>query len=242
MVSRAWLCQDGRLRARIAIVAAMAGELKPLVRGWKREVTPEGVTVFLSEHAIAALAGLGAERARLAAKTALAAGPIRRIVSAGWAGGLHAGMEPGGVWRIREVVNSATGEIVETSDPHGMNEDAAVLVTAETVTSAHDKRQMHTMYSADLVDMEAAAVADVARKHRLPFSAIKAVSDGYDFDLPGMEKFTTADGQFRQGLFAAYAVLRPTLWKPVAQLARDSRKAATNLAEELKRIIAEESE
>src|SRR5208282_4828359 len=103
------------------------------------------------------------------------------------------------------------------------------------VTSAEDKQRMRKMYSADLVDMEASAVAEVARRNKIPFSAIKAVSDGHDFDLPGMEKFTTADGQFRQVSFAAYAALRPMLWKPVARLAKDSGVAARNLSRELER-------
>ena len=227
------------MKARIAIVAAMAGELRPLVKGWKREVTPEGVTIFTSERAIATFAGLGLERARLAAAAALRLGPVSRIVSAGWAGGLHSGMVPGGVWRVSEVVNGATGEVVETSHLNGVAELPTVLVTTDVVTSTEDKQRMRERYTADLVDMEASAVAEVARRNHIPFSAIKAVSDGHDFDLPGMQRFTTANGQFRQRLFAAYVALRPGWWKPVARLARDSAKAARNLGRELERYIAE---
>ena len=77
------------MKARIAIVAAMAGELRPLVKGWKREMTPEGVTIYTSDEAVAVFAGLGLQRARLATAAALRLGPIRRIISAGWAGGLQ---------------------------------------------------------------------------------------------------------------------------------------------------------
>jgi adenosylhomocysteine nucleosidase len=230
------------LKPRIAIVAAMAREIRPLVRGWKREITPEGVTIYTCDRAIALYAGLGEQRAWLATTAALRLGPIRRIISAGWAGGLHEGIVPGGVWRVREVVNSATGEVLETTPANGIKTVGVVLVTANTVTSAADKRRMRKMYSADLVDMEASAVAEVARINRIPFSAIKAVSDAHDFDLPRMERFTTADGQFRHATFATYVALRPIWWKPVARLARDSGRAARNLASELERYLSEDGE
>ena len=115
-----------------------------------------------------------------------------------------------------------------------------MLVTTDHVASAEDKRRVSEMYSADLVDMEAAAVAAVARVRGIPFSAIKAVSDGHDFDLPGLGQFTTAEGGFRQRTFAAYVALRPVLWKPVARLARDSGRAARNLGRELERWLAED--
>jgi adenosylhomocysteine nucleosidase len=230
------------LKPRVAIVAAMERELRPLVRGWKREMTAEGVTIYTSDRAIALYAGLGAQRAWLATTAALRLGPIRRIISAGWAGGLHEGIVPGGVWRVREVVDSATGEVLEITPADGTKTVGAVLVTANTVTSAADKQRMRQMYSADLVDMEASAVAEVARRNKIPFSAIKAVSDGHDFDLPRMERFTTEDGQFLHASFAAYVGLRPIWWMPVARLARDSGRASRNLAAELERYLSEDGE
>ena len=230
------------MKARVAIVAAMAGELRPLVKGWKREETPEGVTIYTCDEAVATFAGLGLQRARLATSAALRLGPIRTIISVGWAGGLHAAMTPGGVWRVSHVVNSATGEVLDTTPADGIKTVGAVLVTTDMVTSSEDKQRMRAMYSADLVDMEASAVAEVARRNKIPFSAIKAVSDGHDFDLPGMEKFTTADGQFRQASFVVYVALRPIFWKPVARLAKDSGRAARNLSRELERYLAEERE
>jgi adenosylhomocysteine nucleosidase len=246
MVSSERLCEgrgaEDEVKGRIGIVAAMAGELRPLVRGWKREETAEGVTIYSCDEAVAAFAGLGPQRARLATAGVLRSGAISRIISAGWAGGLHAAMVPGGVWRVSKIVNPVTGEVMETSESGGLNGSGAVLVTANVVTTVEDKHRLRKMYSADLVDMEASAVAEAARRKKIPFSAIKGVSDGYDFDLPGMEKFTTADGQFRQVSFAAYAALRPMLWKPVARLAKDSGLAARNLSRELERYLVEERE
>ncbi len=217
----------------------MAGELRPLVKGWKLESDDEGVTVYSTEKAVAVFGGLGGERAKFATAAALRFGPIHRIVSAGWAGGLHAGMTPGGVWRVRTVVDAATGAIFEAQGLGGTKELGSVLVTTDHVASAEDKRRVSEMYSADLVDMEAAAVAAAARIKEIPFSAIKAVSDGHDLDLPELGKFTTPDGGFRQRTFAAYVALRPVLWKPVIRLARDSGTAARNLGRELERWLSD---
>jgi adenosylhomocysteine nucleosidase len=220
----------------------MERELRPLIKGWKLESDAGGVTVYSSAKAVAVFAGLGRERAKLATAAALRFGPVRRIVSAGWAGGLHAGMVPGGVWRVRSVVDAVTGVVFEAQGLGGTKELGSVLVTTDHVASAEDKRHVSELYSADLVDMEAAAVAATARSKGIPFSALKAVSDGHDFDLPGLGTFTTADGGFRQRTFAAYVALRPALWKPVARLARDSSMAARNLGRELERWLAEEEE
>lgn len=228
------------MKSRVAIVAAMAAELRPLVKGWKQESAGEGITVFSSERAIAVFAGIGAQRARLATTAALRFGPIHRIVSAGWAGGLHAGTVPGGVWRVRAIVDAATGSVLKTVPLQGKRELGAVLVTIDRVASAEDKRRMRGVYSADLVDMEGAVVAELAREWQIPFTAIKAVSDGPEFDLPGMERFTDPQGRFHQAAFAAYVALRPVFWGPVVRLARDSGRAARNLGWELERYLVEE--
>ena len=77
--------------------------------------------------------------------------------------------------------------------------------------------------------MEAAAVARIARARNIPFAAIKAISDEFDFELPGLERFSTPTGQFRERAFAAHAALRPWLWLRVAKMARSSSLAARNL-------------
>ncbi len=228
------------MNSRVAIIAALSRELRPLVGNWKLERDADGVSVYSSAGSVAVFAGMGAERARLAAEAALEFGPVSRIVSAGWAGGLHAGMVPGGVWRVRAVVNASNGEVFETRGAGGKREFGSVLVTVGRVASAADKRALRELYSADLVDMEAAAVAEVAWSNKVPFSALKAVSDGPELDLPGMERFATSDGGFREGAFAAYVALRPALWSPAVRLARNSAAAAESLCRELERQLAED--
>jgi adenosylhomocysteine nucleosidase len=226
------------LTSRVAIVAAMAREIRPLVRSWKREPSQSGIAVFSSPYAVAVFAGMGRRRAELAAQAALEFTPVHQFISAGWAGGLHAGLAPGAVKFAECVIDAATGEKFVGAPADAPGESAAVLVTSDHVVSPEEKRGLRAAYAADIVDMEAATVARIARAEGVPFVAIKGVSDAHDFDLPGMENFATEEGQFREGAFAIHAAFRPGLWKPVHWMARNSGLAARNLCAELERYLA----
>jgi len=223
------------LRSRIAIVAAMPRELRPLVRDWKLEESAAGVTVYSSEGAVAAFAGIGARRATLATAAALRLGPAHLLISAGWAGSLHSGVAAGTVHRAKRVVDGATGETYESE---GFAEAVTTLVTSSRVASRESKKTLREQYSGDLVDMEAATVARLARVHDIPFLAVKAVSDGHDFELPGMERFIAPDGRFREVAFAMHLAVRPHLWKAAARMGRTSAAAGAALCQELAALIA----
>jgi adenosylhomocysteine nucleosidase len=213
----------------------MPRELRPLVRDWKLEESADGVTAYSSELAVAAFAGIGARRATLATAAALKLGPALLLISAGWAGGLHAGIGAGTVHQARRVIDGATGEVYESEVVAGAG---ATLVTSSRVASLESKKTLREQYSGDLVDMEAATVARLARAHDIPFLAVKAVSDAYDFELPGMDGHVTRDGQFREVAFAMHLAVRPHLWKDAARMGRTSAAAANALCRELAALIA----
>jgi adenosylhomocysteine nucleosidase len=98
------------------------------------------------------------------------------------------------------------------------------------VADAQEKRRLAQQYQAVLVDMEAAAVARVARAQRLDFYCFKAVSDGPNDRLPDFNRFTSPDGQLRMPTFIAYAVMHPKYWGPLRALGRNSMEAARQLA------------
>lgn len=220
----------------------MARELRPLVRDWKLERSSGGVTVCSCELAVAAFAGMGAARATLATAAALALGPVHLLISAGLAGALHAGVAAGTVHRVQRVVDAATGEVYESERAGDFRAAGAPppLVTVGRVASIERKLRLREQYSGDLVDMEAATVARLARARKIPFLAVKAVSDEYDFELPGMDRFVTQNGQFRERAFALYLAVRPHLWKAAAKMGRTSAAAAEGLCGELARVVAED--
>jgi hypothetical protein len=84
--------------------------------------------------------------------------------------------------------------------------------------------------------MEAAAIAEVAKKAGVRFAAIKSISDRADFVMPPVQKFIAANGQFQTGRFAVYAALRPRLWPAVAALQRNTALAVESLTKVLSSI------
>jgi adenosylhomocysteine nucleosidase len=98
-----------------------------------------------------------------------------------------------------------------------------------TVAGAEQKANLAHAYGATAVDMEAAAVAVAAQARGIQFGVIKVISDELHFELPQMERFIDAQGQFKEASFVLFAILRPWLWQRVAALAVNSRKAAKML-------------
>jgi nucleoside phosphorylase len=111
MVPRAWVCAVIMIRA--AIIAAMAGELKPLVRGWHHE-TRNRVDLwrwrFDTGEWIAACAGAGQNAATRALAEVERDGPVATVISIGWAGALSEAYERGHAYRVSSVVDTLTGE------------------------------------------------------------------------------------------------------------------------------------
>ena len=106
---------------RIGIIAAMAGELKPLVQGWKAMPARHGESAWQGtvdgDSCIAVCAGMGKEAAARACAIAAQEVPLTALVSVGWAGALSCGLQPGSAYVVNEVVDDATGERFATNSP-----------------------------------------------------------------------------------------------------------------------------
>lgn len=214
---------------KVLLIAALHRELAALTRGWpRREVTAQNrrVTLWESDHAIAACAGIGGISARIAADTAYrsAQSDVALVISLGLAGALTPELRVADIVRPRHILDSTDGLRLETAAGEG------TLVTSGAVAEVQDKRALaHT--GALAVDMEAFAVADVARIHGVPFIAIKSISDERDFSLPPLGRFITADGGFSTARFALWTLVRPWCWLTVIQLGRNSAAALRTLTQ-----------
>jgi adenosylhomocysteine nucleosidase len=207
----------------VAIIAALPREICDLVRGWEKRELPGKIFIYTNGFAVAACAGMGAARVSLAVEAALSAKPVTALLSVGLAGACDPALKVGDIVRAGVVVDSRTGEQFADS------QFKQVLITSPVIASVREKHRLYASYGAAAVDMEAAAVARIARAHSLTFGAIKVISDDATFELEGLSKFATADGQFREAAFAAYAAMRPLLWGKVFQLARNSNRSVKAL-------------
>jgi len=221
---------------RIAIIAAMAGELKPLVRGWPRE-SRNGVDLWRKRQGedvrIVACAGIGVNAAKRAFEEIEKDGVIDSVFSVGWAGALREDFAAGQAYRVTGVIDARTGDRFNVA---GQSAECW-LVTSDRVADQADKRQLATTYGASLVDMEAAGIARQAAMRGIPFYCIKGVSDGFFDELPDFNRFISSNGQFQSVRFIFFAMLRPWHWPALMRLGQNSKKSAQAIKELLLDIL-----
>ncbi len=220
--------------SRIAIIAALPGELKPLVTNgtWRRS-EPNVWTGSLAGHeAIAVAEGMGAAAATRGLEIALSLGPLDTIISYGWAGAITCAVKPPDAFAISEVVDHGSGERFATRSTEGLR-----LITLDHVAKLDEKRPLAEAHKAVLVDMEAAAVARFATENSIPFYCFKSISDGYTDRLPDLNRFINPQGRLQTAAFIAHAAIRPVYWPALVRLAGNSARAAANLAQLISKSI-----
>ena len=215
---------------RIAIIAAMPGELKPLTRGWRHERS-NGVDLWRSGNGewIAACAGAGVAAATRAFAEVEKLGPVDKLISIGWAGALREELVLGKAYDVSTVIDARTGERFIAAGPP----NDCWLVTSPRVADALEKKRLASTYEAAIVDMEAAGVARLAHMRGIPFYCIKGISDGYSDQLPDFNRFILPGGQFKLARFVVFVLLRPWYWHALMRMGENSRKAASNIARSL---------
>lgn len=217
-----------------AIVAALEREVWPLVKRGHisdREYAGKRFRFFEGGTYVAVCGGIGAEAARRATEAIIALYQPSLVQSVGFAGALEDRWRVGEVLELRYVVDASDGSRIDTGA------GAHVLVSFGSVAGKDQKSKLANAYRAQVVDMEAAAVAKGAQVRGLRFRAIKVISDEFGFVMPDMQQFLGSDGKFRAGKFAVYTALRPWLWGRVVQLARNSAEASRALSAYLQRDI-----
>ncbi len=225
---------------RTAIIAAMPGELKPLVAGWPHS-TRNGIHFWAQrteeEEWIAACAGAGQSAATRAFAAIEDGGPIDLVFSIGWAGALSAEIATGSAHNMAGVIDVRTGERFRCDAGAG----DLWLATSPRVANRAEKLRLASSYDAALVDMEAAASARLAAMREIPFYCIKGVSDGLHDRLPDFNPFLTSEGRFRLIPFALLSLLRPWYWPALLRMGENSKRASQSIAESLRDFLAEQA-
>jgi len=223
---------------RIGIIAAMPGELKPLVRGWPKMPVARGSGIAMwqtereGNEVVAVCAGMGAAAARRAFTAAEFAGSLDMVLSVGWAGGLtDAQIRPA----MDEIVDAQTGERLTLSA------GTQRVVTTVQVADPKEKRRLRAAYAAVAVDMEAATVARLAQMRGIPMHCFKAISDGPDTRLPDINPFINIDGKLKMAAFLAHVALRPQYWGSLIEMGGRSAKASVVLKLAIEKFLADKA-
>jgi adenosylhomocysteine nucleosidase len=213
---------------RVGIIAALPGELKPLVKDWTRIKTTDSevrkwVLQSGEDEWVAVCAGMGAEAVRRAFAEAERGGSLEMVLSVGWAGALRDDMTVGSAQVPTVVIDAQTGEHFDLTQ----GKRRGGLVTTTRVANAKEKMRLVTTYpGAVLVDMEAATVARLAAMREIPLLCIKGVSDGANVVLPDLNLFIDRTGHLKILPFLAFVIFKPRYWPALVHLGRNSARAA----------------
>jgi adenosylhomocysteine nucleosidase len=161
--------------------------------------------------------------------------PAPVVISTGWAGALRDDLASGQAYDVSCVIDARTGERFVTA----AHTEDCWLVTSSRVADAAEKQRLASTYEAALVDMEATAIARLARMRGIPFYCIKGISDGYNDKLPDFNRFISASGEFLLARFVFFVLFRPRHWPSLLRMGENSRKAARAIAESLLNLLHE---
>lgn len=218
---------------RIALVAALEREVKPLIADWRtrdREHAGRQFRFFEKSDTVLVCGGIGAEPARRATEAVIVLYAPTIVYSVGFAGALQPHLTVGDIVTPRRVLDARDGSSTDTGEGDG------ILVTIDSIGDEREKARLKATYGALAVEMEAAHVARGAEARGVHFGAVKVISDKVGFAMPPLQRFVNAGGNFDTPGFLGFALVRPWLWPAVLRLARNSRRAARSLSRFLERI------
>ena len=228
---------------RVGIVAAIQGELKPLVKGWKRVKTStprakKWVLLQGDDEWVAVCAGMGADAARRAFAEAEHDGPLEMVLSVGWAGALLEEIPAGVAQAPSAIIDAQTGEQFALAEGRG----AGRLVTATRVADGKEKARLRATYpGAALVDMEAATVARLAAMRGVPVLCVKGVSDAVGAEVPDLNPFIDEMGHLKMVPFLISMAVKPRCWRALLHLGRNSSRAAVAMRDLILEFMEEKN-
>jgi adenosylhomocysteine nucleosidase len=211
---------------RLGIVAAFAAESRLLGRA-------------MADGTLLVVSGMGGAAAASGTRQLVDAGATA-LLSWGVAGGLDPALAPGALFLPGEVV-SADGTVYPTAREWREALAAAVafchpvaggrlLTSRQPLTSAAEKSIAFRETGAAAVDMESAAVAEVARAERLPFLAVRAILDTATDPLPRAALAAAGSSSVRLPRLLAALARAPADIPALVRLAWRYRAASRSLA------------
>ena len=185
-----------------------------------------------------ALSGIGRAAGAAAAQSLVDAG-VSALMTFGMAGGLDPALEPGNVVLPRELI-AADG--VRYAACRGWREQVAdsiralravsegnLLTSDRAIEKPADKAAAFRSTGAAAVDMESAAVAEVAARHNLPFIAVRVIVDTAADVLPRAVVAASIAGRVRFGRLLGGLILAPHEIASLIRLTRRYRIAMHSL-------------
>ncbi|HEX3356309.1 MAG TPA: hypothetical protein VHS31_04940 [Tepidisphaeraceae bacterium] len=160
------------------------------------------------------------------------AGKFGIIVSAGLAGALDPALQHGDV-----VVDAGAGlSPISWTSPVRLG---GIHTSEKVVTTAKEKAELFARTGAVAVDMESEAIRGLAGRVKVPFLAIRAISDMADEPIdPAVLGMVDSFGRPRAGAVLTTIARRPTILRRLLKLRSNSLLAAGALEKCVRDLIA----
>jgi adenosylhomocysteine nucleosidase len=183
---------------------------------------------------------MGSAAASMGARALIDAGATA-LASWGMAGGLDPSLSAGAILLPSEVLG-ADGHVHNTESGwrsrlstavavHAPVRGGRLLTSAKAVGSVADKAELFRTTGAAAVDMESAAIGEVAEQHQLPFIAVRVVVDSAEDVLPrAVSAAADNEGHLQIWRLIGALALAPNELAPLIRLARRYRAANRSLA------------
>jgi adenosylhomocysteine nucleosidase len=156
-------------------------------------------------------------------------GELEGLVSTGFCGALDPALHLGDIFVATELLIPDRESIPAL--PIGSARTGKLLSIDRVVSSVEEKAELRKT-GAEAVEMEAAAVASRAQQLKIPFYAIRVVTDtaaeGFPLDFNRMRD---AEGRFSRAKILSAAFRRPTVLPELLRLNRRSKLAAQALGD-----------
>ncbi|MBT0663221.1 nucleoside phosphorylase [Geobacter pelophilus] len=236
---------------RLGLIAAMQEEIQPLLRIVKpsrMEVIGKRHVWWLgkSESICLVESGMGPDNAATATRLLIDIEKPELIVNFGFAGSLTSALCVGDIVMADRLLfmhgrlfSEQSGLSNDLSRRHtDMQEKCGCLihqgsfVTTRTITAKKEiAGRLPAGIAQAVVEMETAAVAQVANKEKIPLLALRAISDGFDDELGfSLDEFCDKDLNLQKWRVMLTLAKKPWIIPQLIRLAGNTKQAGRKLA------------
>ena len=201
--------------------------------------------------------GMGKERAESTTLRILESHPVTAIISLGFAGALTPELAIGDVV-VCSTVLCASGFRKDEGELEAYAADASLLALASSgpgdgatrfclgssvtvphvASSPQRKQELSRESHAQVVDMESYWIARIASARRVPFIAIRSISDAMQHSLEPLDQIMAPDGGLLWKRVVPYFLMHPQHLSTVFGSFGNMRRAKRNLATFVSHLVA----
>jgi len=250
----------------IAVLCAIRQEISPLVAcmNVSKKYSIDEIPFYQGDLNGRSLTlvqgGIGRENAIKAASCLLESTSVDLLISAGVAGGIRHGLKVGDLVMAERVGYTRQDDFDEeelqldsdfvckeeivrlarqySNDPESKLHFGNLLTVDKVISRASTKRRIGEQNSFLAVEMESAAVAQVACEKGVDFAAIRSISDDIDDDLQlDYDNLISDDGKVKVTSIALSVLKNPKKLALLSRLNKQTKTAAKSLAYFMTKLV-----